>query len=273
MSKLQSLFARKPREILNIYFTAGHPTLDSTGTIIRTLSDAGVDMIEIGMPYSDPMADGPTIQASSQTALANGMTLPLLLEQVREVRDQTQVPLVLMGYLNQVMQYGPERFFRDAKAVGIDGLILPDLPLIEYEQHYRALLDAAGLDLTFLITPQTPPDRIRALDAASNGFLYMVSSSAITGGSSIFGDAQKDYFHRIDQMNLQNPRLIGFGISDHPAFATACQYAHGAIVGSAFIRALDSGAALDEIIPAFVAKIRGTTIDKTATILSSINRS
>ncbi len=273
MSRLQSLFTRKPREILNIYFTAGHPTLESTGTIIRSLSDTGVDIIEIGMPYSDPMADGPTIQASSQTALSNGMTLPLLLEQVREVRGQTDVPLVLMGYLNQVMQYGPERFFRDAKTAGIDGLILPDLPLIEYEQHYRTLLDAAGLDLTFLVTPQTPPDRIRALDAASSGFLYMVSSSAITGGSSAFGDAQKEYFQRIDRMDLKNPRLIGFGISDHAAFANACQYARGAIVGSAFIRALESGPPLEEIIPAFVAGIRGTTIQNLPSILSSTDRS
>ncbi|MEZ5031862.1 MAG: tryptophan synthase subunit alpha [Saprospiraceae bacterium] len=256
MSRITSLFNRKRQDILNIYFTAGHPTLESTGNIIRELDRAGVDLIEVGIPYSDPLADGPTIQASSQQALANGMTLPTLLDQIREVRPDTDVPLVLMGYLNQVMQYGAERFFRDARTAGVDGLILPDLPLVEFDRTYRELLQKAGLDIAFLVTPQTPPERIRQLDAASSGFLYLVSSSAITGGNSAFGDEQISYFTRLADMDLRNPRLIGFGIADHAGYATACQYANGAIVGSAFIRALDGGQPPGQVIPAFVQHIR-----------------
>lgn len=257
MSRITSLFERKSRDILNIYFTAGHPALDSTGTIIRELSRAGVDLIEIGMPYSDPLADGPTIQASSQKALANGMTLPLLLDQVRQVRPDTDVPLVLMGYLNQVMQYGAPRFFQDARSAGIDGLILPDLPLVEYHRTYRDLIHQAELDIAFLVTPQTPAERIAQLDEASSGFLYLVSSSAITGGHSAFGPEQIQYFNRLAEMDLRNPRLIGFGISDHAGYTTACEYAHGAIVGSAFIRALEENPSIEQVIPAFVRHIRG----------------
>lgn len=256
-NRLDRLFAEKQREILNIYFTAGYPTLESTGTIIRSLSEAGADLIEIGMPYSDPMADGPTIQQSSMQALKNGMTLSQLFAQIREVRPATDVPLVLMGYFNQVMQYGEKRFFDDCVSAGVDGLILPDLPVYEYEQYYREMLHEAGLHISFLITPQTSTERIRMIDQLSRGFIYMVSSSAITGARQGISNEQIAYFERIREMNLQQPRLIGFGISDHDSFRTACRYANGAIIGSAFIRALADSEDVSATTHAFVKKIRG----------------
>ncbi len=237
-NRLAKLFATKRRDILNIYFTAGYPELESTVTIIRTLAAAGVDLIEIGMPYSDPMADGETIQQSSTQALQNGMTLRTLFDQIAEAREETQVPLVLMGYFNQVMQYGMERFVTAAAAAGVDGLILPDLPAYEYQRDFRKLAEAAGLQVSFLITPQTSDDRIREIAATSSGFLYIVSSSSITGGSSEISDRQRAYFDRIAALQLDNPKLIGFGISDAKTFRTACEYFEGAIIGSAFIRAL-----------------------------------
>ncbi len=237
-NRLAKLFATKRRDILNIYFTAGYPELESTVTIIRTLANAGVDLIEIGMPYSDPMADGETIQQSSMRALQNGMTLRILFEQIAEAREETQVPLVLMGYFNQVMQYGMERFVAAAAAAGVDGLILPDLPAYEYQRDFRKLAEAAGLQVSFLITPQTSDDRIREIATSSTGFLYVVSSSSITGGSSEISDRQRAYFDRIAALELDNPKLIGFGISDAKTFRTACEYFEGAIIGSAFIRAL-----------------------------------
>ena len=238
MNRLATLFAGKRKDILNIYFTAGYPAVDSTVPIIRALAEASTDLIEIGMPYSDPMADGETIQQSSMQALSNGMTLKVLLEQIAEARQHTQVPLVLMGYFNQVMQYGPERFVQKAAAAGIDGLILPDLPAYEYQRDFRALAEAAGLQISFLVTPQTSDERIREIAASSTGFLYIVSSSSITGGSSQISDRQRAYFDRIEALQLDNPKLIGFGISDAHTFRTACEYFNGAIIGSAFIRAL-----------------------------------
>ncbi len=255
MNRLDRLFAEKSADILNIYFTAGYPELEDTVPIICTLAEAGVDLIEIGMPYSDPMADGETIQRSSMKALANGMSLAKLFEQIREARKHTQVPLVLMGYFNQMMQYGEEAFISDCKAAGIDGLILPDLPLHEYATHYRSMVEAADLRLSFLITPQTDEARIRAIDQASRGFIYMVSSSAITGSSSGIRPAQIAYFERIRAMQLEKPRLIGFGISDAESFRTACRYANGAIIGSAFIRALGQGGEVKVTTQTFVAGI------------------
>lgn len=238
MNRLTTLFQQKDRDLLNVYFTAGYPQLDDTGTIIRSLAAAGADLIEVGMPYSDPMADGETIQKSSMKALQNGMTLEVLFRQLTEVRRDTQVPLVLMGYYNQVMQYGPERFVKAAKAAGVDGLILPDLPVFEFEQEFRAIAERYDVQVTFLITPQTSADRIEEIGKLSTGFLYVVSSSSITGSSGEITQGQKDYFARIQALDLAQPKLIGFGISDAKSFRTACDFANGAIIGSAFIRAL-----------------------------------
>ncbi|HMN90384.1 MAG TPA: tryptophan synthase subunit alpha [Saprospiraceae bacterium] len=238
MNRIQQLFQKKKENILNIYFTAGFPRLHDTEDIILALEKGGVDLIEIGMPYSDPLADGPTIQQSGEVALANGMTLELLFQQIVAVRAKTEIPLVLMGYFNQVMQYGEERFFRKCAEVGIDGLILPDMPLHVYEEQYQDLFSELNLSISFLITPQTPEARIRKIDALSRGFIYMVSSASITGAKDGISEAQLAYFNRINNMQLKNPRLIGFGISNYDTFITACKYASGAIIGSAFIRAL-----------------------------------
>ncbi|WP_020570107.1 tryptophan synthase subunit alpha [Neolewinella persica] len=247
MNRLSKLFKENTKNLLNVYFTAGYPNLDSTVTIIQNLAEAGANLIEVGMPYSDPMADGETIQQSSMKALQNGMTLDTLFAQLTEARQYTEIPLVLMGYYNQVMQYGPEKFVKTAKAAGVDGLILPDLPVFEYEQEFRAIAEANDMQVTFLITPQTSDDRIAKIGQLSTGFIYVVSSSSITGKSGDITEGQKAYFARIDALDLQQPKLIGFGISDAKSFRTACEYANGAIIGSAFIRALkdvdDVGAA------------------------------
>ncbi|MEL7250012.1 MAG: tryptophan synthase subunit alpha [Bacteroidota bacterium] len=256
MSRINDLFAKKQSDILNIYFTAGYPEKDSTTTIIKALAEAGADLIEIGMPYSDPLADGPTIQESGSQAIQNGMTLPHLFEQLEAVRPQVDLPLILMGYLNQVMQYGSDQFLADCQRVGVDGLILPDLPLYEYEQMFREKVEAAGLGMSFLITPQTSAERIRKVDELSRGFIYMVSSAAITGAKNTISDQQIAYFERIADMQLQNPRLIGFGISSHDTFSTACKYAEGAIIGSAFIRALAKSEDLRKTTLDFVQGIR-----------------
>jgi tryptophan synthase alpha chain len=258
MNRLTRLFATKKSHILNVYFTAGHPRRDDTEGVIRNLAAAGVDLIEIGMPYSDPLADGPTIQKSGAKALENGMSLELLFEQIAVARQQTDVPLILMGYFNQVMQFGDRAFFERCRAVGVDGLILPDLPLSTYEQQYQKMLADLGLTISFLMTPQTPDDRIRKIDKLSTGFVYVVSSYAITGAKSGISDEQLAYFERIQKMKLKNPRLIGFGISDRSSYDTACQYANGAIIGSAFIRHLDSteGEDLAHSITDFVKNIR-----------------
>jgi tryptophan synthase alpha chain len=238
MNRLTKLFQSGTPDLLNVYFTAGYPNLDSTVPVITSLAEAGANLIEIGMPYSDPMADGETIQRSSMQALKNGMTLDLLFEQIAEARRYTEIPLVMMGYYNQVMQYGPQRFVRAAAEAGVDGLILPDLPVHEYNQDFRALAEAADLQVSFLITPQTSQERIREIGALSTGFIYVVSSSSITGKSGSITEAQKEYFARINGLDLPQPKLIGFGISDAASFRTACGYADGAIIGSAFIRAL-----------------------------------
>jgi tryptophan synthase alpha chain len=229
------------KNLLNTYFTAGYPSLHDTIPLAEALVNAGADILEIGMPFSDPLADGPVIQHSSTVALANGMNLPVLFEQLKDLRKAVpDTPVLLMGYLNPVMQFGVEAFLKRAAEVGVDGLILPDLPLDEYEEMYHALFQQYGLKAVFLITPQTSEARIRRLDALSEAFLYLVSGPGTTGGTTLpDAEIQQQYFERIAGMNLRNPRLIGFGIADKTGFERACQYADGAIIGSALIRALE----------------------------------
>ena len=257
MNRIQELFKNKEKNICNIYFTAGFPKLDDTEKIILTLEKAGADLIEIGMPYSDPLADGETIQQSGSVALQNGMNLHLLFEQIEKVREQSEIPLVMMGYFNQVMQYGAEAFFEKCKAVGVDGLILPDLPAAVYQSDYQELMQQNNLNNIFLITPQTPDERIAYLDDLSSGFVYMVADASVTGKQKDISDGQVAYFERIEKMGLKNPRLIGFGIADHQSFSTACAHAQGAIIGSAFIRALEKSEDLEKTIHEFMNKILG----------------
>jgi tryptophan synthase alpha chain len=238
VNRIDQLFAQKKEDILNIYFTAGFPHLEDTEKIILALDGAGVDIVEIGMPYSDPMADGPTIQESGSQALKNGMTLDVLFGQLATIREKTQVPLLFMGYLNQMMQYGVDRFLKACREVGVDGLIIPDLPIDIYEEELKEKIEASGLHVIFLITPQTSEARIKKIDALARGFIYMVSNASITGAKSGISDTQIAYFQRIKDMKLTNPTLIGFGISDHDTFSKACEYAQGAIVGSAFIKSI-----------------------------------
>lgn len=256
-NRLTQLFASCKKDLLNIYFTAGYPSLHDTADIAEALATAGADIIELGMPYSDPLADGTTIQQSSEQAIANGMTMELLFGQVEEIRRRTQVPLVWMGYLNPVMQYGEDRFLERCAQSGIDGLIIPDLPLHEYEAGFKSKAEALGLVFSFLITPQTPEARIQEIGRLSSGFIYMVSSASITGAKEGISESQVAYFERIEAMNLAQPRLIGFGISDQGSFRTACRYAHGAIIGSAFIKALGEGRNAAETAADFVSGIRG----------------
>lgn len=226
------------KKLLSIYFTAGYPNLDDTATIIERLEKSGVDMIEIGLPFSDPLADGPTIQDSSTKALKNGMTTQKLFEQLEGIRDKISIPLIIMGYFNPMLQYGVEAFCKKCKELGIDGLIIPDLPVDVYDQDYKTTFESYGLINVFLITPQTSDERICYIDSISNGFIYMVSSASTTGAKVGFGDEQTEYFKRIANMQLKNSQIIGFGISNHSTFTDATQYAKGAIIGSAFIKHL-----------------------------------
>ena len=239
MNRINQTFQESTNEkLLSIYFTAGYPKLDNTVTILQKLEDSGVKMIEIGLPFSDPLADGPTIQASSTKALKNGMTTNVLFEQLKDIRTTVSIPLVIMGYFNPILQYGVEAFCAKCAEVGIDGLIIPDLPVDVYDEQYKAIFEKYGIINVFLITPQTSEERIRYIDSISKGFIYMVSSASVTGSSSGFGEQQTEYFKRIAQMNLKNPQVIGFGISDHHSFIQATTYAQGAIIGSAFIKDL-----------------------------------
>jgi tryptophan synthase alpha chain len=239
MTRIGELFETKKNNILNIYFTAGFPALEDTLPVMKSLQEAGADMIELGMPYSDPLADGPVIQSSSSVALANGMTISKLLEQLKNFREEIRLPVLLMGYMNPILQYGFERFCRDASSAGVDGLILPDLPIFEFEEEYGPVIKKYNLDFIFLVTPETPEARIRQLDRQSSGFLYAVSSSSTTGKMTSLGD-QEEYFRKLQHMHLKNPVLIGFGISDKSGFAKACSLAHGAIIGTAYIKRLQN---------------------------------
>ncbi len=255
-NRINQLFETKSENILSVYFTAGFPNLNDTVSIIQELEKNGVDLIEIGIPFSDPTADGPTIQRSSETALKNGMNLNLLFEQLKDIRQSVNIPLILMGYINPVYQYGFERFCEKCAEVGVDGTILPDLPLDEFELHYRAMFEKHNLHNVLLITPQTSEHRIRQIDEVSKGFIYMVSSASTTGAGKKVEDFHRDYFERIQQMKLKNPRLIGFGISDHDTFENACNYAHGAIIGSAFVNTIASATDMAGSISTFVNEIR-----------------
>ncbi len=255
-NRINDLFKTKKENILSVYFTAGFPNLKDTVEIIQQLEKNGVDLIEIGIPFSDPTADGPIIQKSSETALKNGMSLNLLFEQLKTIRETVKIPLILMGYFNPVYQFGVERFCQKCAEVGIDGAILPDLPLDEFELQYKAIFNKNNLHNILLITPQTSEARIIQIDAASEGFIYMVSSSSTTGTGKKVEDFQQDYFERIQQMNLKNPRIIGFGISDNSTFQNACKYASGAIIGSAFVKSLSVKTNLKESIADFVKSIQ-----------------
>jgi tryptophan synthase alpha chain len=256
-NRITTLFERKNTNILSVFYTAGFPTLQDTLAIAEYLQEAGVDMMEIGIPFSDPVADGPIIQASNTVALKNGMTVPLLLEQLKEIRKKVTIPIVLMGYLNPVYQYGVERFIRDAKAAGADGLILPDMPLQEFENDHAALMQQEELCMSFLMAPTTSPERIEKIDSLSTGFVYAVSASSTTGNKQGFSAEQESYFQRLKSLPLHNPRLIGFGISDRDTFSKACRYASGAIVGSAFIKMLQTSTTMQHDIQQFVKEIRG----------------
>ncbi len=241
-------------KILSIYATAGFPQLKDTLQVLKELENVGVDLIEIGMPFSDPLADGPTIQESSTKALINGMTTELLFEQLKEVRNHLSIPLILMGYFNPVLQFGVEKFLKKAAEIGIDGVILPDLPLEVYEREYKDLFEAYGLSMIFLITPQTPENRIRQIEQASTSFIYMVSTSSTTGAQEGFNQESMEYFKRIEAMNLQVPTVVGFGISNASSYHQATSHSKGAIIGSAFIKALSKEGI--EGIPAFIRSIR-----------------
>ena len=256
MNRIQALFKIKKNNILNVFYTAGFPQRDSTVLIAQALEAAGVDMIEIGIPFSDPIADGPVIQESNKIALDNGMTVKLLLEQVKEIRKSVKIPIILMGYLNPVMQYGVEKFCKDAGANGVDGLILPDMPMDEYLTTYKSMFEANGLCNTFLISPTTSENRIRQIDAATNGFIYAVSSSSTTGAKKDFSDDQINYFKKLKSLQLKNPFLIGFGISNHATFSRVIEFSAGAIIGSAFITLLKNSADLKADIQAFIQSLK-----------------
>lgn len=256
MTGLQKLFARKTKDVLNVYCTAGYPHLNSTLEIMKALQQNGADIIELGMPYSDPLADGPVIQQSNMVALSNGITIAKLFEQLKDFRKEISIPVILMGYMNPVLQYGFEKFCATAAAVGIDGLILPDLPQYEFETEYDDTVKKYGLDFIFLVTPETSEARIRKIDALSSGFIYAVSSSSTTGNNKAIED-QQGYFKKLQSMKLNNPVLVGFGIKDKPTFRAACQYSNGAIIGSAFIKALEKSTNVTADTKEFLKSVLG----------------
>ena len=254
MSRIKTLFERKNKNVLNVYCTAGYPKLNSTLEVMNALQENGADLIELGMPYSDPLADGPVIQNSGLVALANGMTIETLFAQLKDARKEINVPIILMGYMNPVLQYGFDRFCKEAAAVGVDGLILPDLPEYEFETEYGAIIKANGLDFIFLVTPETSEERIEKLDSLSTGFLYAVSSSSTTGSNQNMVDVN-DYLQRLKAMQLKNPVLVGFGIKDKQTFDTACANANGAIIGTAYIKALENATDVRETTKKFLKAI------------------
>ena len=253
MKRIQHKLSQN-NKLLSIYFTAGYPNLNDTVKIIQSLENAGVDMIEIGLPFSDPLADGPTIQASSTLALKNGMTTQFLFNELKDIRKSVSIPLLIMGYFNPILQFGVENFCKKCSEIGIDGLIIPDLPVEVYHEEYQHVFEKYNLLNIFLITPQTSIERINFIDAISKGFVYMVSSASTTGAKTGFGEEQLAYFKRISAMNLKNPQIVGFGISNSETFQQATQFSKGAIIGSAFIKHL-SEKGLDKISE-FINSIR-----------------
>ena len=260
MNRLNQLFSVRKENLLSIYYTAGFPELNATVGIAEALEKAGADFLEIGFPYSDPVADGPTIQHSSQTALENGMNLNLLFEQLQTLRQKVTIPVLLMGYFNPVVQYGVEKFCKKAVEVGADGVIIPDLPMYEYENLYRKYFLENNLSNIFLVTPHTSEERIRKIDGLSQSFIYLLSSSSITGKNLEVSEDVERYFERIKNMQLKNPAVIGFGISGNAAFAKACAYANGAIIGSAFVKLLASEKDYLDKIPDFISRIKNSAV-------------
>lgn len=256
MNRINQLFQQKKSNILSVYFTAGYPHLGDTTRILKALDSAGADIIEIGMPFSDPMADGPVIQKSNDIALKNGMSLKLLFDQIKDIRKETNIPLIMMGYINPVMYYGIEAFCKKCHETGIDGIILPDLPFEIYVTEYKSVFEKYNLHKIFLISPQTSEERIRSIDEISNGFLYLVSASSTTGARDKFSKDQEEYFDRFNRMNLKNPRLVGFGISNNQTYTQVCKYTSGAIIGSAFIKSISESAELEKGINDFVELIK-----------------
>lgn len=256
MNRIHYLFNTKQDRVLSIYFTAGFPKLEDTIPVMEAIEAGGADIIEIGIPYSDPIADGPTIQDSNMIALENGMSMKKLFDQLKGFRAKVHLPVVLMGYLNPIMQFGMEEFCKKCKEVGVDGLIVPDLPMQQYLDEYKSLFDSYGLVNTFLISPQTSEKRIREIDENTDGFIYMVSSHSITGAKADISEEQIAYFERVKAMNLKNPRLIGFGISDAQTFSTASQYSNGAIIGSAFIKTVKNSQNLSKDIQDYLRSVK-----------------
>jgi tryptophan synthase alpha chain len=266
MNRIEKLFSAKNKNILNIYCTAGYPELNSIAEVLLALQEHGADMVEVGIPYSDPLADGPVIQESNMTALKNGMSIQKLFDQLKDLRNlitplkdggrngSFHLPLILMGYLNPVIQYGFEKFCRDAKDVGVDGIILPDLPIYEFETEYKKILRENELDFIFLITPETSEERIKKIDELTTGFIYAVSSSSTTGKDTNLS-LRQNYFQKLQQLKLRNPVLVGFGIKDKQTFNFACEFANGAIIGSAFIKALQNSTDINAATETFLNKI------------------
>ncbi|HBT84355.1 MAG: tryptophan synthase subunit alpha [Fermentimonas sp.] len=255
MNRIDKLFQEKKNNIFSVYFTAGYPELDDTVKVIQLLEDNGVDMLEIGVPFSDPMADGPVIQSSGSQALKNGMSLKLLFNQLSNVRQSVSIPLVLMSYLNPIIQFGFEDYCKEAVKCGIDGLIIPDLPFDEYMESYKSIAEEFGLHVIMLVTPETSEERIRLIDQNTSGFIYMVSSASVTGAKNRFSDEVLAYFRHVDEMQLNNPRLIGFGISNKETFEAACRESSGVIIGSKFISLLGSESSIDDAIKQLIFTI------------------
>lgn len=254
MSRIKDLFYNKKQNVLNVYCTAGFPKLDSTLQVMQALQAGGADLIELGMPYSDPLADGETIQQSGGVALKNGMTIKVLFEQLKSFRNTISLPVVLMGYLNPVLQYGFEKFCADAANLGVDGLILPDMPPHEFETIYGSILTKYGLDFIFLVTPETSEERVKKLDKLSSGFLYAVSSSSTTGKDKNFSNVE-NYLKRIQSYQLNNPVLVGFGVKDKNSFQSVCRYSNGAIIGTAYIKALENVQDIEVATKAFLQTV------------------
>ncbi|QCK17101.1 tryptophan synthase subunit alpha [Mangrovivirga cuniculi] len=263
-NRINKLFDNKSENVLTVYFTAGYPELEDTLDILVELEKSGADMVEIGIPYSDPVADGPTIQESNGVALNNGISMEKIFSQLKDMRQKVDIPVVLMGYFNPVLQYGLQDFCKKCKECGVDGVIIPDLPILEYVEQYKDLFDSYDLHNMYLITPQTSEERIRMIDENTSGFIYMVSNSSITGAKKEISEEQLEYFNRIKSMNLSNPRLIGFGISDNKTYRTASEYSSGAIIGSAFIKALKGSEknSIADRVHSFINMVKGEEVNQ-----------